>query len=325
MRRSGTSSRSTIICSRPRSSPRLTDDCHTEKLRAAVEAILVGYQRRNAFRHSRRRRWIARRRRTRPAAHLDGRASRWSRDHAAHRQAGGDPGALAECARDRRADSRRAGNRSSKKAARHLRARFWNEHAGYLADVIDCDHQPGDVDLTFRPNQIFAVGGLPLHAAFEEKARARSSMRWRALLTPLGLRSLAPGEPGYAAHYGGGVAQARCSYHQGTVWPWLIGAFVEAWVRVRGNTAAAKAEARARFLPPLYRTSRTRRARPHLGNLRRRTAAHAARLSISSLVVRRTAAARTQRFSDQPDMSDKKTRVLILGGGFGGLYAALAI
>ena len=41
-------------------------------------------------------------------------------------------------------------------------SKFWNEHAGYLADVIDCDHQPGVIDLTFRPNQIFAVGGLPL-------------------------------------------------------------------------------------------------------------------------------------------------------------------
>jgi glycogen debranching enzyme len=48
------------------------------------------------------------------------------------------------------------------------------------------------------------------------------------------------------------VAQRDGSYHQGTVWPWLIGAFVDAWLRVRGNTAEAKAEARQRFLPPLY-------------------------------------------------------------------------
>lgn len=72
------------------------------------------------------------------------------------------------------------------------------------------------------------------------------------LLTPLGLRSLAPNESNYVGHYGGSVAQRDGSYHQGTVWPWLIGAFVEAWLRVRGNSAEAKSRARARFLPPLY-------------------------------------------------------------------------
>jgi glycogen debranching enzyme len=73
----------------------------------------------------------------------------------------------------------------------------------------------------------------------------------KALLTPLGLRSLAPGEPDYKPHYEGGVWQRDGAYHQGTVWPWLIGPFVEAWLRVRGNTAAAKQEARATFLAPL--------------------------------------------------------------------------
>jgi hypothetical protein len=67
------------------------------------------------------------------------------------------------------------------------------------------------------------------------------------LLTPVGLRSLAPKESAYVPHYEGGVAQRDDSYHLGTVWPWLIGPFVEGWLRVRGNTA----EARARFFPPL--------------------------------------------------------------------------
>ena len=131
-------------------------------------------------------------------------------------------------------------------------ARFWNEHPGYLADVIDCDHQPGAIDLTFRPNQIFAVGGLPLMLLSEEKARRVVDAVEMRLLTPIGLRSLAPDQPGYTAHYGGSVAQRDGSYHQGTVWPWLIGPFVEAWVRVRGNSAEAKAEARERFLKPLF-------------------------------------------------------------------------
>jgi glycogen debranching enzyme len=87
----------------------------------------------------------------------------------------------------------------------------------------------------------------------KEKARHVVDIVEMLLLTPVGLRSLAPGERGYAPHYGGSVAQRDASYHQGTVWPWLIGPFVEAWVRVRGNTPEATAEARAKFLPPLYR------------------------------------------------------------------------
>jgi glycogen debranching enzyme len=72
------------------------------------------------------------------------------------------------------------------------------------------------------------------------------------LLTPLGLRSLAPGEAGYAPHYEGDSRARDSVYHQGTVWPWLIGPFVEAWVRVRGSTAAVKKKARTRFLAPLH-------------------------------------------------------------------------
>ena len=68
--------------------------------------------------------------------------------------------------------------------------------------MIDCDHQPGVIDLTFRPNQIFAVGGLPLHACCpKDKARRVVDAVEMLLLTPVGLRSLAPGEPGYAPHY----------------------------------------------------------------------------------------------------------------------------
>jgi len=71
------------------------------------------------------------------------------------------------------------------------------------------------------------------------------------LLTPVGLRSLAPGEPGYTPHYVGGVRERDSAYHQGTVWPWLMGPFVEAWVRVRGATTDTKRTARTRFLDPL--------------------------------------------------------------------------
>jgi glycogen debranching enzyme len=107
------------------------------------------------------------------------------------------------------------------------------------------------VDAAFRPNQIFAVGGLPFQLLEGERAERIVSLVEGKLWTPLGLRSLAPTEPDYKPHYEGGVMQRDGSYHQGTVWPWLIGPFVEAWVRVRGNTTEARREARARFLTPL--------------------------------------------------------------------------
>jgi predicted glycogen debranching enzyme len=138
------------------------------------------------------------------------------------------------------------------KARASFAARFWNEAKGGLFDVIDCDHQPGVNDATIRPNQIFAVGGLPLAILEGERARRIVETVQERLLTPLGLRSLAPGEPGYAPRYEGGVWQRDSTYHQGTVWPWLIGPFVEAWLRIMGNAAEAKADARTRFLAPLH-------------------------------------------------------------------------
>jgi len=129
--------------------------------------------------------------------------------------------------------------------------RFWIEETGLLADVVDVDHVAGTRDETLRPNQILAVGGLPL--ALVEGARADRIVRALedCLVTPMGLRSLAPGEPGYAVRYEGSPSARDAVYHQGTVWPWLLGPFVDAWVRVRGNSAAARAEARSRFVEPV--------------------------------------------------------------------------
>jgi len=130
-------------------------------------------------------------------------------------------------------------------------ARFWNEEGGYLHDVVDVGHQPGTVDRTFRPNQVFAVGGLPYPVLAGDKARQLVDAVEARLLTPLGLRSLAPDDPAYIPRYAGGVRERDGAYHQGTVWPWLLGPFVEAWVRVRGGRATARDEARRRFLRPL--------------------------------------------------------------------------
>lgn len=136
-------------------------------------------------------------------------------------------------------------------------ARFVNPSTGALYDVVDADHEPGRADAKIRPNQIFAVGGLP-HAVLDgASARAVVEQVEAQLLTPLGLRTLAPSDPDYVGRYGGPPHQRDAAYHQGTVWPWLMGPFVEAWLRVQraaGIPDAVSFEAaRARFLAPLYR------------------------------------------------------------------------
>jgi len=131
--------------------------------------------------------------------------------------------------------------------------KFWHKEGGYLFDVVDTNHEPGHVDDAFRPNQIFAVGGLPLVLLDDEKARQVVDGIEQRLLTPVGLRSLCPNHPDYKPRYEGGVLERDSAYHQGTVWPWLIGPFVEAWLRVRKNTPAARKEATQRFLEPLER------------------------------------------------------------------------
>lgn len=126
-----------------------------------------------------------------------------------------------------------------------FRRRFWNAQGGYLYDVVDADHQAGKLDASFRPNQIFTVGGLPLQILAGAQAGQMVEAVERHLWTPLGLRSLAPAEPGYTARYQGGVRERDGAYHQSTLWPWLIGPFVEAWVRVHGGYETAKRQARA--------------------------------------------------------------------------------
>lgn len=117
------------------------------------------------------------------------------------------------------------------RARESFRQHFWNEAAGALYDVVDAGHKPGAADASLRPNQIFAVGGLPIALLSGEKARRVLETVEANLLTPLGLREEASG--------------------QSTVWPWLMGAFVEAWIRVNGATPDTIREARERFLAPL--------------------------------------------------------------------------
>jgi predicted glycogen debranching enzyme len=129
--------------------------------------------------------------------------------------------------------------------------RFWNPERSCLYDVVDVDHVPATVDATVRPNQILAIGGLPRMLLEPARARQIVDVVERELLTPFGLRSLARVEPGYAQRYQGGPDDRDAVYHQGTVWPWLIGPFVDAWIRVHGDDAAARRTARAAFVTPL--------------------------------------------------------------------------
>ncbi|MBN3856940.1 glycogen debranching protein [Paraburkholderia sp. Ac-20340] len=129
--------------------------------------------------------------------------------------------------------------------------RFVDPSSGALFDVIDADHVDGKVDGSIRPNQIFAVGGLPYALLDGDAARAVLAQVETHLLTPMGLRTLAPSDPAYRGQYRGGVLERDGAYHQGTVWPWLLGAFVDAWLRVHGDDAAQRAQAHARFVAPL--------------------------------------------------------------------------
>ena len=131
-----------------------------------------------------------------------------------------------------------------------FREQFWNEDRRCLYDVVDVDHQPGRIDASLRPNQIFAAGGLPLSLLDENRAARVVEVVEKLLWTPMGPRSLAPGEKDYAPHYGGSPLQRDGAYHQGTVWPWLAGPFIEAWMRAHGGTTEAKAQARRQFLAP---------------------------------------------------------------------------
>ncbi|MBB5418843.1 amylo-alpha-1,6-glucosidase [Paraburkholderia atlantica] len=141
---------------------------------------------------------------------------------------------------------------AAERAALAFRRRFVDPDTQTLFDNADVDHAPGTIDRSIRPNQIFAVGGLPFPLLEGAAARAVVAQVEAQLLTPLGLRSLAPSDPAYRGHYGGAALERDGAYHQGTVWVWLIGPFVEAWLRVNGASATNLAQVRTRFLAPLY-------------------------------------------------------------------------
>ncbi len=127
--------------------------------------------------------------------------------------------------------------RHADRAQVSFNTRFWRDDAGCLYDVVDGEN--GD-DRAFRPNQIFAVS-LEHPVLDEARWETVVSAVKKRLLTPVGLRSLAPGERDYKARYFGDVRARDAAYHQGTVWAWLIGPFIDAWLRVHpGDTTTAR-------------------------------------------------------------------------------------
>ena len=125
-------------------------------------------------------------------------------------------------------------------ALHSFQERFWYSAGGYLFDVID---GPDGDDPSLRPNQLYAlslVDGVPT----KDQGQRMLAVVERHLLTPVGLRTLAPSDPRYRGRYEGGVSERDGAYHQGTVWPFLLGPFVTAWLKVHGATQTNKRRAR---------------------------------------------------------------------------------
>jgi predicted glycogen debranching enzyme len=126
--------------------------------------------------------------------------------------------------------------------------RFWYADGGHLYDVLD--GPDGKNDPALRPNQIFAVS-LPHPVLDESRWRSVVEVVENELVTPVGLRSLGRGHPDYKARYDGDLRSRDAAYHQGTVWSWLIGPFVDAWLKVHPGREEEAAKFLAGFGPHL--------------------------------------------------------------------------
>ena len=135
--------------------------------------------------------------------------------------------------------------RAARRCRDSFNSRFWNPTRGYLNDIVD--GEKGDDDAC-RPNQIVAVavGRSPLDQKFWKPVVERVAAE---LLTPFGLRTLSPKNPDYKAKYFGDLRARDAAYHQGTVWPWLLGPFIDAWIAVHPEDA----DGVKRMVTPLVR------------------------------------------------------------------------
>jgi glycogen debranching enzyme len=123
---------------------------------------------------------------------------------------------------------------------RSFNARFWNAEAGCLYDVVSEDRS----DATLRPNQILAVS-LTHSMLSKERAKSVVGIVGKELFTPFGLRSLSTADSNYRGRYEGDSVARDSSYHQGPVWAWLLGPFIDAYIQVTGNGRKTQTQARA--------------------------------------------------------------------------------
>ena len=126
------------------------------------------------------------------------------------------------------------------RAGRAFLERFWLAEHGHLADCV----KDGVADPSVRPNMVMAAA-LEFSPLNDAQREAIVAIAERELVTPRGLRTLAPDHEDYCGHYGGDGRTRDLAYHQGTVWPWPLGFYVEAALRVRGDDAAERAKLRA--------------------------------------------------------------------------------
>ncbi|HVV98734.1 MAG TPA: amylo-alpha-1,6-glucosidase, partial [Planctomycetaceae bacterium] len=122
----------------------------------------------------------------------------------------------------------------AERAFQSFNQRFWYAEGNYLYDVVDGEQ--GD-DHSMRPNQVFAIS-LKHPVLERERWKPVMDQVTERLLTPVGLRSLAPGEPDYKPKYYGDLRARDAAYHQGTVWGWLMGPFIDAWLKLYPNDKA---------------------------------------------------------------------------------------
>lgn len=113
---------------------------------------------------------------------------------------------------------------------------FWDEELGYLADYVN---DARERNMLVRPNMVLAVS-LPYSMLTKEQMKSILDIVNRILVTPRGLRTLSPAEEGYKGIYCGGQEERDSAYHQGTVWPWLVGPFCDGWLRVYGAGGVAR-------------------------------------------------------------------------------------
>jgi predicted glycogen debranching enzyme len=140
--------------------------------------------------------------------------------------------------------------RAAERLAASFNSRFWNAAGGCLYDVID--REGGGDDPSFRPNQLFAIS-LPNPVLDPSRWRSVLARVEEKLLTPVGLRTLSPDDPDYKPKYFGDLRSRDLAYHQGTVWAWLIGPFVDAWLRVHPNEEKSAAGFLAGFAGPIHK------------------------------------------------------------------------